>query len=287
MQGQTVKAGSKVVIHWHKKFTCGMAYVMLGRSERLQDIFIDGDFKEEKIKCNPKAMEASVALLERALNNPVNASPWFLSSKPGNLRISLLNIRSLQAHFDDLKMDSVLLKSDLICLCETWIHPDMPLPDLKLPGFNLHHCSVGRGKGVAVFIKETIQHEEVFLENSLSYQSVGIQTQGMKVVTGYRSQECNLTLFKQSLLNQVCLNGKILILGDFNIDINSPMYGQAFKEFEESGFKQMIDYPTHEAGHILDLAFINFPSSNCQWFHHQPYYSDHDALCVLLNCGNE
>ena len=43
MQGQTVKAGSKVIIHWHKNMTTGMAYVMLGRCERLEDIYIAGN----------------------------------------------------------------------------------------------------------------------------------------------------------------------------------------------------------------------------------------------------
>ena len=42
MQGQTIKAGSKVIIHWHKNMTNGMAYVMLGRCEKLDDIFISG-----------------------------------------------------------------------------------------------------------------------------------------------------------------------------------------------------------------------------------------------------
>ena len=44
MQGQTIKAGSKVVIHWHKNMTNGMAYVMLGRCEKLEDIYIAGKY---------------------------------------------------------------------------------------------------------------------------------------------------------------------------------------------------------------------------------------------------
>ena len=42
MQGQTVKAGTKVIIHWVKAMKRGMAYVMLGRSQRLEDIYIAG-----------------------------------------------------------------------------------------------------------------------------------------------------------------------------------------------------------------------------------------------------
>ncbi len=42
MQGQTVKSGSKVVIHFGSKCPPGLAYVMLGRSERIEDIYITG-----------------------------------------------------------------------------------------------------------------------------------------------------------------------------------------------------------------------------------------------------
>ncbi len=42
MQGQTVKAGSKIVIHFGTKCPPGLGYVMLGRSEKIEDIFITG-----------------------------------------------------------------------------------------------------------------------------------------------------------------------------------------------------------------------------------------------------
>lgn len=56
MQGVTVKKGSKLVIHWHNRFIEGMAYVMLGRCERLQDIHIRGDFTIDNIKVNSEAL---------------------------------------------------------------------------------------------------------------------------------------------------------------------------------------------------------------------------------------
>ena len=42
----------------------GMSYVMLGRSERLQDIYIacDGELDTTAIKCNPDALEESKRL---------------------------------------------------------------------------------------------------------------------------------------------------------------------------------------------------------------------------------
>ena len=42
----------------------GMAYVMLGRSSRLQDLFIAGELDVNEIKCDPNALEESNRLEE-------------------------------------------------------------------------------------------------------------------------------------------------------------------------------------------------------------------------------
>ena len=42
----------------------GMAYVMLGRCERLQDIYIRGEFNLDKIKVHPKALAETQRLTE-------------------------------------------------------------------------------------------------------------------------------------------------------------------------------------------------------------------------------
>ena len=59
MQGRNVRSGSKLVIHWHKAFkkNYGMAYVCLGRCEKLEDIYIVGDFDPEGIVCCPRALK--------------------------------------------------------------------------------------------------------------------------------------------------------------------------------------------------------------------------------------
>ena len=40
-----------------------MAYVMLGRTELLSDMYISGDFNVEQIKCDPSALAESKRLL--------------------------------------------------------------------------------------------------------------------------------------------------------------------------------------------------------------------------------
>ena len=50
-----MKKGSKLIVHWSGNLQDGMAYVMLSRCERLQDIYIVGDFAKSGIKCNSYA----------------------------------------------------------------------------------------------------------------------------------------------------------------------------------------------------------------------------------------
>ena len=51
-QGTTVKAGCNYKIHWCENMQDGMAYVMLGRPERLEDLFISENYDPSQIKCD-------------------------------------------------------------------------------------------------------------------------------------------------------------------------------------------------------------------------------------------
>ena len=45
-----MKAGSKLVIHWEAGFQDGMAYVMLGRCVKLEDIYIIGEVEVVELR---------------------------------------------------------------------------------------------------------------------------------------------------------------------------------------------------------------------------------------------
>ena len=62
MQGQTVKKGTNLVIHWHKRLPAGMAYVMMGRVEDVKNLYITGAFDEKKIRCDKKALQEALRL---------------------------------------------------------------------------------------------------------------------------------------------------------------------------------------------------------------------------------
>ena len=117
MQGQTVNAGTKVIIHWVKAMKRGMAYVMLGRSQRLEDIYIAGELDPSQIKCDPEALEESERLEEIFNKNQAEEA----ERRSKMWKVSYLNVRSLNAHLNDVKKDNFPLDSDLLGLAETWI----------------------------------------------------------------------------------------------------------------------------------------------------------------------
>ena len=52
VQGQTFGCNTKIVIQWSKGLPAGMVYVMLSRSKRIEDIFINGNFDPKQIRCD-------------------------------------------------------------------------------------------------------------------------------------------------------------------------------------------------------------------------------------------
>ena len=70
MQGQTVKTGTKLVVHWPTRQVDGLIYVMLGRCESIKDLFITGKFDPKKISCSEEAKIESESLKARAAARP-------------------------------------------------------------------------------------------------------------------------------------------------------------------------------------------------------------------------
>ena len=125
-----MKAGCSLVIHWTNKLPDGMCYVMLGRSERLQDIFIickDKEMDMQAIRCDPSALAES----ERLENIFDLAEQQTKSIRNTHWKISFLNVRSLNAHHHDVLNDNIITDSDIIGLGETWLQKDEArnLPD--------------------------------------------------------------------------------------------------------------------------------------------------------------
>ena len=127
----------------------GMGYVCLGRSERLEDIYIKGELEKECIHASPQALEESKRLqtiFEQGLQKVEEQKELFW-------KVSYLNVRSLRNKTEDIAKDNYLMSADIFGLGETHLKPEEK--SIKFDGYKEHFANFGKGKGVAAFSRST------------------------------------------------------------------------------------------------------------------------------------
>lgn len=143
VQGQTVTAPKPVGLNLDKVFQANQAYVMLGRCENLEQLYLN-KFKSKKINCDKKSKEETLRIMADA-KQALKENQW-LSSKT-LFKVATLNVRSLIHKLEDLKSDSCLLQSDIIVITETHYFRNFKIEGLKIEGFEDYHVQQGKGKG--------------------------------------------------------------------------------------------------------------------------------------------
>ena len=231
-----------------------------------------------------RALDELERLNKISLNK--NKSDWDKQNK-NTLKISSLNCRSLNKHFNDISTDEVLLQSDIIALQETWLEDDDINDNLNIPGYDLHLNSNGRGKGLATYYKSSIfkHHSDKKNEN---IQLSKFTSHHLDIITLYRSQHCNLKIMNK-LLEEIIEKGKPqLLLGDFNYCYLDSYSNSTCKFLHQSNFEQIIHEPTHLEGNLLDQAYLRDINGNfkCTVKLHSKYYTDHKGIALLIEKGS-
>ena len=129
-QGLTVQKGTKLAIHWPTEgtFQAGMAYVALGRCQRLEDVFIIIPKYKLMSKRSLRALLRkhikvdAGALVQKETMDAIELERRTIakSEKENNLIISYLNVRKgLIVKDEDVKNDDILMNSDIFGIGET------------------------------------------------------------------------------------------------------------------------------------------------------------------------
>jgi exonuclease III len=257
-----------------------MAYVILSRITSIQQLYIkefDQSKIERKIYCNVSAKKEAQRLRACAIN--IQTTEWD-KKRPNFVRISSLNARSLQQHYKDLQKDEFIMKSDIICIQETWLEAE---PKEKIPWFKTHYLH-GRSKGIAVFTKlEPIQVES-FQRNSCSIiKATFIEFDLFNV---YRfSGENSIIQFTEEVCPLIDLERMQIIVGDMNIDLLKTSHNFFTHSLEQKGFEQMVRRPTHVLGGLIDHVYFFSPNmeASCTLYkQHTVFWSDHTCQSLIL-----
>jgi hypothetical protein len=283
IQGATIPKPQKAIVNVTDTFAAAMVYVMLSRVCALWQLFILNEFDESKMYPNMKALE-ELERLDKISQNK-NPSNWEKQDNEA-MKISSLNCRSLKKHHQDIISDALLLKSEIICLQEIWLENDEIIEDLKIPNYELHINSNGKGKGVAAYYKKDIFMPEIDVKKE-NMQMSKFTSSTLDVVVLYRSQQANYLELNQNIEAMTNREKPQLLIGDFNFCYLDKSSNATKKYLKENNFSQLIKEPTHIEGHLLDQAYLrdNDGVLECTAEVHSKYYTDHKGLAIIVKKG--
>ena len=272
-----MKKGSKLIVHWSGNLQDGMAYVMLSRCERLQDIYIVGDFAKSGIKCNSYAI-VETEELDKAFDQRMSKEEedWNTS-----LSVSYLNVRSIESmdgHIVEVAKETLLTKSNIFALGETWLSEG---EERKVEGFHDTYQSNGKGKGIAVYSKEHQANVQRFSSKLAS--AMMVDEEKLKTIFLYLSKGFDWNELQFVLSCWISSSKPTIIIGDMNWHF--PKNHQMKTYLSKRGFTQLIQRATHQEGHIIDHLYVSTclqEQFSYKVIQNSVHFSDHDIIGIQL-----
>ena len=268
-------------------------YVALSRVKRLKDLYI--------LNLNEASM---------ALDDDVNVEMHRLRTEaalelcyvplyktdPGNIKIAFNNARSLHKHFRDVEFEPNVLAADAIGFAETRLCRRDENVHYALKRFRLIRLDDAEKEsgnrphhGLALYVKEYFQIQKVVKMQCKSFEFIfagiySIQRGYVQVVVLYKYPKSSQTDLRKDIHHHlrpvIDVNVRLVILGDFNIQIDC--VNSEFVKFMETSFRcrQQIKQSTTDSGSILDLIF-----SNCEAFCDvvEAYWTDHKLVYCAID----
>ena len=302
IQGQSIAPPQTVAIELETYFPAGgpLAYVGCSRVENFSQLFIHRSLPRRNIRYIEEAKTETKRLEDQSWNN--NLSPW-MTPDSNSLKIASVNIARLQPHLQNIRSDDRLLKADIIHVQETWLSPDPNINttlDLHVDNFHSHFVSVGPGKGIGSFYRDsaaTFQDHK-----SETFQVSKLTVHNVASINVYRSVGTNQNQLVSVLTRMIdeSQGQAILISGDLNICTMTQPNNPVTRALTDLGFQQLVDVATHIRGGHIDHLYWKDPTgvwrqprlsleTNEDWperfreiERYSPYYTDHDAWLVTL-----
>ena len=280
VQGQTT---DKAVISM-EGLTAAMAYVALSRVTTLEGLYLT-NYDQSKIFCN-KDIEANVGKMSSF--DLSTANPLLELDHNKNFIIVHHNIQSLRCHIEDLKSNTQMRNAHVICLSETWLTDNDILEDLVIDGYTLETLNVGRARGVAMYIQNSVDYSVLpILSNDCD--TLAIRTYGatnMLIAVVYKPPGTRYGTFCTEMNNitaqtELLETDHAVFVGDFNIDL---MKDNTIPPRVFENYYQAISEPTTSNETLLDHIYIRpKPSINDFTASVLPtYYSYHRPVFIAI-----
>ena len=282
IQGQTFVSPARVAMDLDSVFEAGQAYVILSRVQCIDQLYIVGELKEEKIRASPAALSELRRLEKISFNR--NPTPWHKRNS-SSIKIASVNCCGLLPHLRDIRKDVKLQEGDVLHVLETSLPVDIDKDDITINGYKGFFINVGNGKGLVSFVKDEIDAEHVGDIVKSTLQVSKLKIDGIESISVYRSSSHSVREVCEALDLLIDVGMPTIITGDFNICSKKNGNNGIAASLLQKGFQRLIDRPTQiQGGHIDHIYWldrnIRFNQPTVEFY--SPYWSDHDALLVTI-----
>lgn len=184
---------------------------------------------------------------------------------PSKFSFALLNTRSLNNKALPLCQFILDNHLDFLALCETWQQPGDFFALNQVAPSNYHYiCKPrlsGRGGGLAVIYNKNVTVTPINLISVNSFEYIAFKAcYSTVIIVLYRPPKPNVSFiseFSELLTVASTISLRLLVLGDFNIHMDSPnlkLSSDLADVLDCFNITQHVTFPTHTKGHILDLV---------------------------------
>lgn len=196
-----------------------------------------------------------------------------LSNAPSPVALHLWNARSVRNKTTEL-YDYVLQNDvDIMVITETWLRESDPtvITELSPPDFSFHNVARhGDAHGGLGFLFRThldLRLKQIeFSPKTFEFACVVDRCEQYRIIAVYRPPPSTTNGFTvKAFLDEIdeflglcsMLGSRVIILGDFNVHVDKahlPTPRQFLESVTSSGFSQLVEEPTHDGDHTLDLV---------------------------------
>ena len=155
--------------------------------------------------------------------------------------------------------------------------------EMKIPNYELHLNSNGKGKGVAAYFNQRLFRPDVDIKKP-DMQLSKFTSSSLDTILLYRSQSANFSEINQEIESLTNREKPQLVIGDFNFCYLTHTSNATRNYLLGDGFTQLIQEPTHIDGHLLDQAYLRDIDGilNCKVEVQSKYYTDHKGLAIVI-----
>ena len=290
-QGDTEQ---KIVVNFKtKRAIPHIHYVGLSRVTTIEGLYIT-DLCEEKIAVNPHVVK-EMELLRNERKLELSVTPIYKTNQV-SFKLCYLNARSLHKHIDDVRHDLNFTNTDINIFSETRFSSTDNDIMYNIDGYTLFRndrlsLTSRPFGGMAVFSRVE------FLPGYPCCRNVnGIEITIMKVmilphvtIVGiYRSPKIQLQCLLEALSRLlISLRSQFnIFVGDFNINWFDEMNRRPLYNFfiNDNNYRQLVSNVTTDNQTLIDHIYTNLPESQASSHILETYFSDHKAVCALVNC---